>query len=105
MHEASDDTPRGLTVKITFIGVQHMRGVSKAGRDYDFARLLVAKEIEPVFSDNRQMHGYGAEVQEIPLDKTCIDQFALVAVGDTIDIRVEPDPRNFKNNICVGVNA
>lgn len=93
-------------MKITFIGVQHMRGTSsKTGRDYDFARLLVAKDIEAVFNDTRQVHGYGAEVQEIPLDKTCLDQFALFGVGDQVDVRVEPDPRNFKNNICVGVNA
>lgn len=93
-------------MKIKFIGVQHMRGTSaKTGRDYDFAELLVARDVQAVHTDNRQVHGYGAEVQSIPLDKQCLDEFALFAVGDMVDVRVEPDPRNFKNNICVGVNA
>lgn len=92
-------------MKVMVIGVQHSRGVSKAGQSYDFAKLDYGVPVRPVSSEKRQVRGFGFEVQQVSIDPSCIPQFEKIRLPAEVELLVSPDPANLQRNIVTGIKA
>lgn len=92
-------------MKVLVIGVQHSRGVSKAGQNYDIAKLDYGVAVKPMSSEKRQVRGYGFEVQSVNIDPACLPRFEKVNLPALVELEVSPDPANLQRNIVTGIKG
>lgn len=92
-------------MKVLAIGVQHARGKSKNGSDYNICTLTYGSPAQAVNRENRVVTGHGYDVGEIGLDENAMQQFADIKFPAVLDLAIEPDPNNLRRNRCVGIKS
>jgi UDP-glucose 6-dehydrogenase len=91
-------------MKVKFIAAKSMKGISKnTGRPYDMTTLTYAVPLEPRVSEKFTLLGSGFDTRDLPLDPRVLDQFRGYALGDDIDVIIEPDPSYPTRTIVVGL--
>jgi hypothetical protein len=93
-----------VNMKVHFIGAVRIRGTKKdTGKNYDFSRVLFAKQIETVDSPSRGVWGFGYEQDSLNLHPEALQKFSAVKLGQLVDLVLEPDPGNPRNTLCTGI--
>jgi hypothetical protein len=71
-------------MKVHACGIKHLRGTSrKNGKPFDFAVLHILKDVQ-------SGTGYGYETADLPVDVSCVTQFASVKFPAVIEVATEP---------------
>ena len=66
-------------MRVHVIGVVRRKGIAKeTKKPFDFAQLLYFRPLEPVSTENFQMHGYGYEQATLDMELAALDKFAQV---------------------------
>lgn len=93
-------------MQVLVLNAVRARGISqKTGNEYDICTITYGNAVQPVQKDNRQVIGYGYQVQELALNPAALAGFKDVKFPAMLNLDVQPDPRNINRNICVGLIA
>lgn len=90
-------------MRVKAIGVQRLKGVSKTGNPFDFARLMYLRPVEVTSGDKFSSSGFGFSQGEIDLSIESLHKFNDIKFPCDLDLALEtvPDRRGVKS-ICVG---
>ena len=90
-------------MKVLVVNVQHAKGVSKSNAPYDICTISYGTQVQSVNRENRQVSGFGFQIQELGLEPSAMTQFSSLTFPTVVDLDVQPDPRNLNRNVCVGI--
>ncbi len=93
-------------MRVKAIGVQRLKGVSKTGSPFDFARVMYLRPVEVTSSDKFSSQGFGFQQGEIDLALDALHKFNDIKFPADLDLALEqvPDRRGVKS-VCVGFFA
>ena len=91
-------------MKVHYIGVARRYGTSsKTGKQYDMCMLSYAVPIKGNVTQSMNYSGFGYEVKEVDLDPNAMNHFALLKLGEIVDVEVQPNPIDLTRNIVSGI--
>lgn len=90
-------------MRVNAIGVQRLKGVSKTGSPFDFARVMFLRPVEVTSGEKFTSQGFGFMQGEIDLSIDALHKFNDVKFPAMLDLALEqvPDRRGVKS-VCVG---
>lgn len=91
-------------VKVQYIGAFHAAGEGKNGQ-YDFAQVRYVQPTQNVSNERRKVVAHGGEERTIDLDPSALHEFQDIEIGQHVELKVGPNPRNLRSNICTGVQS
>lgn len=93
-------------MKVAFIGADYRSGISeKSGKPkpYSMARVYYAIPAKDKTTENYVYQAHGFRVLEIDLDPKALPLFEGLALGEEVDLEVQPLPQNPSRNIVTGI--
>ncbi len=92
-------------MRVTAIGVKRMSGVGKeSGRPFDFSRMTILRQMEPVAGEKFQLSGYGYETADLDVENDALPQFAQIKFPAQLDLVVDTVPgRNGLRSVVTGI--
>ena len=93
-------------MKFYYLNAAARSGKKKAdGKPFAFTQVLVAAPLEEVNEENFQQHGHGFDTEAFDLDPKALPMFEGFELGQEIDLKFEPQPKNPRRNWVTGVKA
>lgn len=90
-------------MKMMLLGAKVLKGV-KDGNKWDMSAVLVQTPLESFQNEKVTVAGYGFEITEMPLDSSCIEQFAKIQFPAMLDLDIGQRARMGKfESYVVGV--
>lgn len=89
-------------VSVQYLGAFHAKGEGKNGH-YDFAQVRYVQPSDNVSNEKRKLIAHGGEERTIDLDPSALHEFEGLKIGQQVTLKVGPNPRNLRANICTGV--
>lgn len=91
-------------MKVQFLAAYRRSGISKkTNRPYDFSQVEYAMPLRQVDSETYQQTGVGFEAKTLELANGCIADFNGLALGEQVDLKINPNPEDPSRNMCFGI--